>query len=186
MKRASIVPILLLLAGVSLAGCAPVIRNDLMDTGIRNVPLLEVRAHPDLYKGKLMILGGIITGTTVTPEGSLIEAIYVSVDSQGYLTGNEGEGYLAAFPKGSGAIDPLIYYKGRKFTLAAEFVRMHKGAADEGGFAYPLFEIKQIPPMGGRIVSLSPVTLLDIRPPPSLVGLRLSFPCTHHSYSSRC
>jgi outer membrane lipoprotein len=143
MKRDYIASIILLLAGISLFGCAPVIRNDLMETGMRNVPLLEVRQNPDLYKGKLFILGGIIAGTTVTPEGSLIDALYVFVDPQGYLTGNEGGRYLAIFPKENGVLDPMIYHKGRRITIAAEFVRMHRGKSDEE-FAYPLFEIKQI------------------------------------------
>jgi outer membrane lipoprotein len=135
---------LLLLVAVSLFACAPVIRQDLMDIAIRNVPLPEIRQNPDLYKGKLFILGGIIAGARVTPEGSLIEALSVPVDSRGYLMGSPDGRYLALLPKGSGMLDPLIYRKGKRITVAAEFVLIREGKLDEAEYAYPFFEIREI------------------------------------------
>lgn len=115
-----------------------------MDTGIRNISLSEVIRDPDLYKGKLFILGGVIVNTRSTPEGSLIEAFYVAVDSQGYLTGEAGERYFALLPKGSGMLNPDTYRNGKKITIAAEFIRMREDTLDKAGHGDPLFEIKQI------------------------------------------
>ncbi len=143
MKEHRIVSAVLLFVGISLAGCSPVIKNELMETGTRNVSLLEVRLNPDSYKGKVFVFGGLISGITKTPEGSLIEAQYISVDSEGYLTGNEGGKYLAVLPEKSGAFDPVVFHNGRKMTIAARFVQVRRGKSDEEP-SYPLFEIEQI------------------------------------------
>lgn len=130
---------------VLVFSCAPVIRKDLMDAGIREVPLSEVKQKPDLYKGKLFILGGIIANTKVTPEGSLIEALYVPVDSRGYLKDNGQNGrYLALFPRESGMLDPVIYHSGKRITVAGEFIGTRAGKIDETEYVYPFFLIREI------------------------------------------
>jgi outer membrane lipoprotein len=144
MKRVYLAYILLLLVVASLVACAPVIRKDLMDVGIRNVPLSEVKQNPEFYRGKLFILGGIIAGAKVTEEGSLVEALHVPVDSRGYLTEGADGRYLALFPRESGMLDPLIYRKGKRITVAAEFVEIREGKLDESEYAFPLFEIREI------------------------------------------
>lgn len=130
---------------LAVSSCAPVIRKDFMDVGIRDVPLSEVKNSPESYKGKLFILGGIIANTKVTREGSLIEALYVPVDSRGYLTGNGRDGrYLALFPRESGILDPLVYRKGKRITAAAEFVEVREGRIEETEYAYPFFVIREV------------------------------------------
>lgn len=143
MRRIFIISVTVVLL-LAVASCAPVIRRDLMDAGIRNVPLSEVRHNPDSYKGKLFILGGVIAGTRVTPEGSLVEALHVRVDSLGYLTGGVDGRYLALFPKEGGILDPLIFRGGKRITVAAEFLEVREGMLDESKYAYPYFEIRQI------------------------------------------
>jgi outer membrane lipoprotein len=106
--------------------------------------LFEVRQNPDLYRGKLFVLGGVIVSTRATPEGSVIEALYIPVDSQGYLTGEAGGRYLALLPKERGFLDPLIYHEGKKVTIAAEFIQMREDKLVEPGHAFPFFEVKQI------------------------------------------
>ena len=144
MKSICIISITVVLL-LAVSSCAPVIRKDLMDVGIREVPLSEVKQNPDRYKGELFILGGIIAATKITPEGSLIEALYVPVDSRGYLTGNGREGrYLALFPKESGMLDPVIYSSGKKMTVAGEFIGTRSGKIEETEYLYPFFLIKEI------------------------------------------
>ena len=144
MKKVLPAYMLLFLAAATLLSCAPVISRDLMDTGIRNVTLSEVIQKPDLYRGKLFILGGVIVNTSVTPEGSLIEAYYVAVDSQGYLTGGAGERYFAILPKNSGALNPQTYRNGKRITVAAEFVRVREDILNKSGHPDPFFEVRQI------------------------------------------
>jgi outer membrane lipoprotein len=144
MKRLYVIGIALILA-LAVSSCAPVIRKDLMDAGIRDVPLSEVKQKPDVYAGKLFILGGIIASTKVTPEGSQIEALYVPVDSLGNLRGGGSDGrYLALFPKESGMLDPVVYSSGRKITVAGELQGTRPGKIDGTDYVYPFFLIKEI------------------------------------------
>ncbi|MCL5022249.1 MAG: Slp family lipoprotein [Nitrospirae bacterium] len=142
MKRIGVIA--LVLSASFLFSCAPVIKKEYMDVGIRNLPLSELRQNPDQYRGKLFILGGIIANAHVTPAGSLIEAIYVPVDSRGYLEGSTDGRYLALFPKEGGMLDPAIYHKGRRITVAAAFVELREGKIDETKYLYPFFEIREI------------------------------------------
>lgn len=136
----------LLVFVVFLYSCAPVLRPETMEIASREVPLFAMREDPSPFIGKLYVLGGIIIETRFTHEGSLIEALYVPVDSRGYLTSlNESDGrFLALFPKESGHLDPLIYRRGREITLSGEFIGLRKGKLDEVEYTYPLFEIREI------------------------------------------
>ena len=135
---------LILLAIVVLSSCAPVLREDLMRSASFDVRFSDMRENPDLYKGRLYILGGIIVKTTAVKRGSLIEAIYVPVDSLGYLKGarvSSGR-FLAIFPKR--LLDPLFFTKGREVTIAGEFIGTRKGKIEEMEYTYPFFEVKEI------------------------------------------
>ncbi len=143
MKNIPFVGIALSLA-LLLFSCSTVIRKDYMEVGIRNVPLSEVKQKPDLYKRKLFILGGIIANDKVTPEGSLLEAVHVTVDSRGYLSGYTDGRYLAFLPKEGGMLDPVIFSYGKMITIAAEFEENRTGKIDEAEYLFPFFVIKEI------------------------------------------
>jgi outer membrane lipoprotein len=138
--------VLLVLISLFLFSCAPVLRKELMDVAVRDMPLSEIKRKPEFYKGRLFILGGVIVDTKVTAEGSLIEALYVDVDSRGYLKGfgfSSGR-FLSLFPKESGLLDPMIFRSGREITIAGEFIEEKKGKIDEMEYVYPFFKIKEI------------------------------------------
>jgi starvation-inducible outer membrane lipoprotein len=113
--------VLLVLAVLSLVSCSlPVLKSDLLEKGVRDVSMAQLTESPQVYEGKLFILGGVIVSTRLTEKGSLIEAIHIPVSSAGYLkemqptTGR----YLAFYPKESGVLDPVVYRAGKKITLA--------------------------------------------------------------------
>ncbi|MDH5203514.1 MAG: Slp family lipoprotein [Nitrospirota bacterium] len=129
-----------------LFSCAPVLREEIMKIASRDVPISDMRKNPIFYSGKLFILGGLIVNTKLTERGSLIEAVYVPVDSRGYLKDVESLNgrFLAIFPKEKGILDPLIYRKGREITLAGAFIETRTGKIDEMEYTYPVFEIKEL------------------------------------------
>ena len=139
---------MLIVMGVALllAACSPVLNRELMRQGLRDVPFGQLTQEPDAYKGKLFILGGMIVNTRLTETGSQIEALYMPVDSYGYLNeGEHGEGrFLAFYPKSKGLLDPVVYKKGREITLAGEFLETRKGKIDEMEYVYPVFEIRAV------------------------------------------
>jgi outer membrane lipoprotein len=129
-----------------LSSCTYVIRKDLMDVAIVDVPFSEIGANPDLYRGKIFILGGIIVNTKIIEKGSLIEAVYVPVDSRGYLDDvrHSNGRFLAFYPKEKGLLDPQIYHSGKRITVAGEFIETRTGKIDKMEYTYPFFEIKDI------------------------------------------
>ena len=60
--------VIIILTSTVFLSCTPVIRKDLMESGIRNIPFAAMTSDPDSFKGKLFILGGIIVKTKVTDE----------------------------------------------------------------------------------------------------------------------
>jgi len=141
MKRLSALFLLLV-----LLSCAPVIRKDLMEQGTRNPDLASLVQNADANRDKLFVLGGIIARTTVTPEGSEIEALYVPVDSYGRTERASASSmrYMAIYPKERGVLDPLIYKRHRSMTIAGVFTGTTKGMLDKMAYVFPVFTIVQI------------------------------------------
>jgi outer membrane lipoprotein len=136
---------LIALTIVFVFSCSPVLKRDIMDKGTKDTKLPDILQNAEMYKGKLFILGGVIIETKFADKGSLIEAMYVPVDSRGYLKEVKSSGrFLALYPKEKGLLDPVIYSRGREITFAGEFIEPRKGKIDEMEYIYPLFEIKDI------------------------------------------
>lgn len=129
-----------------LSSCAPVIGKGIRQTAIYDFSLSEIRASPDIYKGRTFILGGLIADTKLTESGSIIEAVYMHTDSWGYRKRSKVENvrYRALLPKEKGILDPLIYSPGREITVAGEFIDMQTGKIGEMEYRFPVFEIGEI------------------------------------------
>ena len=130
----------------ALLSCASVIRQDLVGNAVYNFPLTDVIENPDFYKGKTLMFGGVIAKTKLTKEGSLIEALYVPVDSNGYhkVISNSAGRFLAFFPGNKKLLDPMIFQEKREVTIAGEYVGTRKGKIDEIEYVYPLFKIIEL------------------------------------------
>jgi len=142
MKRNLLICVILL----AFSSCSPVLNREVMKEGVREFSLAHLRETPEVFQGKLFILGGLIVETRLTQKGSQIEALSVPVDSLGYLQGTEhSQGrFLALYPKAKGILDPMVYKKGREVTLAGEFVEARTGKIDEMEYVFPVFEIRDL------------------------------------------
>ena len=131
---------------LALSACAPVLSRGIMKESMREFSLNYLRETPEVFQGKLFILGGLIVETRLTVTGSQIEALQVPVDSYGYLdrSGHSQGRFFALYPKSKGLLDPMVYKKGREVTLAGEFVETRKGKIDEMEYVYPVFEVREI------------------------------------------
>jgi len=162
MKRYRLTIIALILS-LTVFSCAPVLRKDIMDAALRDVPLSDLKQNPEKYKGRLFVLGGIIVNTKVTGEGSLIEALYVPVDSRGYLKeiGISYGRFYALLAKESGLLDPMIFRREREITFAGEFLGIRQGKIDEMDYGYPFFQIKELYLWEERIICYVPSPYYD-------------------------
>ncbi|HTZ16880.1 MAG TPA: Slp family lipoprotein [Dissulfurispiraceae bacterium] len=136
------VKFLLIVALLLVTACAPVFREDIMKNAALNPSLTELNADPESYEGKLYVLGGRIVNTRVIKEGSLIEAIYVPVDSRGYPEDYiKSIRFLALYPKEGGILDPLIFKKDRNITIAAIYKGTRTERFGETEYPFSYFEI---------------------------------------------
>ncbi len=128
-----------------LTSCTPVLQKDMIKSGSFDINPSSLRQEPAQYMGKLYILGGIIAKTTVTEEGSLIEALYVPVNSRGYLKDSAPSNWrFLALYKGDEFLDPLIFTEKREVTIAGTFNGTRKGMIGKMEYSFPLFEIREI------------------------------------------
>jgi len=135
-----------MLMALTVAACSPVLSKEFMREGSRDVPMQQLAETPDLYKGRLYILGGLIANSRLTEQGSQIEALFVPVDSSAYLKeGAHIQGrFLALYPKAKGYLDPVVFKRGREVSIAGEFLEVRKGKIDEMEYLYPVFEVRQV------------------------------------------
>ena len=129
-----------------LFSCAPVLNRDMMKEGNREVSFNRLRQDPAAFKGLLYIFGGVIVQTKLTQSGSQIEALQVPVDRNGHFRdrGTSEGRFLALVPAEERMLDPEVFSKGRRVTLAAEFMEVRKDRIDEMEYLYPVFRIRQI------------------------------------------
>jgi outer membrane lipoprotein len=147
MKLKFAVSLLPLALSILLSSCvSPVLNKQLMEEGARECAFESLREHPDRFKNRLFIFGGVIVRTKLTDAGAQFEAIYVPVDRAGYFveSGRSEGRFLALLPREMGMTDPVIYHRGRRITIAADFIEIRKGRIDEMEYGYPVFRIRQI------------------------------------------
>lgn len=131
---------------ILLSCTPPVLNKSIMLEGDRDASFAALRENPKQHEGKLYIFGGVIVHTRLSKAGSQIEAIDVPVDGSGYFKeSGQSEGrFLAILPNNEPMLDPVVYSKGRRVTLAGEFVETRNGKIDEMEYTYPVFRIRQI------------------------------------------
>ena len=129
-----------------LCSCAPVLNRDVMREGSRELSFAALRENPEPYMGRLYVFGGIIVNSSFTASGSQIEAVHVPVDGLGYFkeSGQSQGRFLAVLPKDAQMLDPEVYRRGRRVTLAGEFVATQSGKIEDMDYRYPVFQIRQI------------------------------------------
>ncbi len=129
-----------------IVSCTHVLKEEYLKSGDTNVSFPVFLEKPTAFKGKLYILGGTIAETKQSPDGSLIEALYVPVSQDGRLESSKGiDGrFLALFPKTRGVLDSKVYREGRLVTIAGEFTGLQPGKIDEMEYIFPVFEIKDM------------------------------------------
>jgi outer membrane lipoprotein len=129
-----------------LVSCTPVLDRKIMDEGSREMSFAALRESPAQYQGRVFIMGGVIVRTKFTEEGTQIEAMHVPVDRYGEFedTGRSEGRFIAVMPKDEMLLDPVVYKKGRRITLAGEFTGTRNGRIDEMSYTYPVFRMRQV------------------------------------------
>ena len=136
------------------AGCAgvPVVPPELKEKVDRNVSFLQVKASPLSYKGRLIVVGGmVLTVKPLKQDGTRIEILELPLDDsyepKGRLTDSHGR--FLAFRKEF--IDPATIPFGTRITVVGEVTGSITLQVDDADYTYPTFDITSLTVWSSRV-----------------------------------
>jgi outer membrane lipoprotein len=120
-----------------LSGCAHVISKELRDRADRGIPLSSLFEEPGNYKGRIVVIGGIIANTSNEKEVTYIEVVQQTLDYLGRPVESDTSSgrFLILY---EGFLDPVIYSRGRKITVAGEVLGKKVRPIGETVYSYLL------------------------------------------------
>lgn len=123
--------------------CAHAISKKMRDQAIKDLTFLDIKGDPDRYIGKTVILGGIIIEVTNHKEGTSIKVLQTPIDSREEPQDPElSQGRFII--KTPSYLDPEIYRKGRKVSVAGKIIGKEVHPVGEISYTYPLIWAEEI------------------------------------------
>jgi outer membrane lipoprotein len=136
------ISILLVMYFLISAGCSPITRQ-LSKEISSDITFKEVIKDPEAYKGKIILVSGIILGSKNTKEGTLMEILQKPADIEGRPRDvDESDGRFLALYKGY--LDTAIYSREREVIVAGKVMGKRVLPLSEVVYTYPLISIKEI------------------------------------------
>ena len=134
---------LFVVLAVAVSGCSYPISRQLRAEVTRDVTFPMVLTSPSAYVGDIVLWGGSIIKTVVTREGT---DIFVLDNPLDYWEEPEADRYSRGrfIAKSSKFLDPEVYRKGRRITLAGEVLGGETLSLDQADYTYPVVAIKQL------------------------------------------
>ena len=139
--RSPLVLVLLLL--LCLSGCTHIISDKSLTLADRSISFGELRKDPDAYRGKFIILGGLITGIRQNKEGVQLEVIEYPLDSEEMpdTSAVPGGPFLVNLPPDVGY---ATFKPGLVVTMAGEVVGKAVRPLEKAEYIYPVLVVKEI------------------------------------------
>jgi outer membrane lipoprotein len=138
MKRIALAALSFLL----LSGCAHVLTQEALSSVDPTLDYARVKADPEAYKGRAMVVGGMILDTRVEEAGTTLEVFRYSLDRWGKpQEADEASGRFLA--KTGRFLDPGLYAPGQFITLAGVVEGRQTRPLQGVDYAYPVFRIAE-------------------------------------------
>lgn len=127
---------------VLISSCAPVISQTTMKDVDKNVSFTTIQRNPDAMKGRVVLLGGEIIATTPGSEETWIEVLEKPLDFRQKPSEEDVSSgrFLVRF---EGFLDPAIYEKGRKLTVAGVVEGKIVRPIGEIDYIYPVIAVRE-------------------------------------------
>jgi len=133
----------LLLIIVFLSGCAHVISEELREKAYGEPPPSVLFKDPDAFKGRSVILGGVIVSSINAKEGTYIEVLQKPLDSRERPEDTDvSYGRFIIFHEGY--LDTAVYSQGRAITVAGEVIGKRIQPLGEIQYPYLLMKGEEI------------------------------------------
>jgi outer membrane lipoprotein len=138
MKKLSFILLLL-----TLSGCAHVVSPELRERVDKTISTEALFKEPEVFKGRLVILGGIIVSSRNAVEGTYLEVLERPLDSLGRPKDTDiSRGRFIILYEGY--LDSAVYSKGREVTVAGEVMGKMVRPLGEMEYPYPLIKSKEL------------------------------------------
>lgn len=124
---------------ICLIGCAHVVSKEFREGAQKEIDTKALFRDPEAYRGKAVILGGIIISSMNTDEGTYIEVLQRPLNHQGRpKDADESYGRFLVFSEEY--IETAIYSRGKELTVAGQV--MGKRVRPLGDIQYSYLLIK--------------------------------------------
>jgi outer membrane lipoprotein len=133
-----------LILGMSLLqGCSYAISPDVSRTADRTITFEQIQADPSSFKGKTVILGGLIARVSHVKNGTLIEIVQKELDYWGKprRTDRTGGRFIVHQPR---TLDVLVFAPGKEITVAGEVTGTEERSPGDSAVLYPLINAREI------------------------------------------
>jgi len=126
-----------------ISNCAYPISRQLREEANKNLTFPTVLEDPTKYVGSIVIWGGKIIQTVNLKDGTEIMVLQIPLGARERPSDEEySQGRFIA--KSSQYLDPEIYKKGRRITVAGKIIGKERKPLGEIEYIYPLIEIKEL------------------------------------------
>lgn len=134
---------LLLTLFLLMTGCTHWISEQSRVVADRTVTFGHLRENPDLYRGKLVLVGGIVAAVARTGEGTQLDVIEYRLDSRelpDQVVPSRGR-FLATTPE---FLDPATFKPGALVSMMGEVAGKKVQLLGSAEYTYPVIAIKEI------------------------------------------
>jgi outer membrane lipoprotein len=134
---------LLILIIISLFGCAHVVSEEMRQKAYGEPSASVLFKDPDSFKGRTVILGGVIVSSINAKEGTYIEVLQKPLDHLGKPEDTDiSSGRFIIFYEGY--LDTAVYSQWREVTVAGEVMGKKVQSLGEIQYPYPLIKSKEL------------------------------------------
>ncbi|MEA5112648.1 MAG: Slp/YeaY family lipoprotein [Geobacteraceae bacterium] len=127
-----------------LSGCAHVISDESRNLVDPSIPFSRLRAAPESYRGKYVMVGGMIASLKNDKDSSKLLVVQSALDSFG-VPGDadaSSEGRFMAVSRNF--LDPMIFKPGRKVTVVGQVEGQEVLPLGDIKYVYPVLQIREI------------------------------------------
>lgn len=103
----------------------------------------ELFRHPELHRGKTVIVGGVIIGTEATKRGTSLEVLEKPLDARGRPIDTDFS-HGRFILEHRGRLDPEIFKPGREITAVAEVLGFELRPLGEMKYPYLMLRSKAV------------------------------------------
>ncbi len=137
------VRLIVITALLFLSACAPPFSRSVLDQVDRTITFRDLRSDPERYKGKLVMLAGVIVEVRNAREGTLIEVLQRPAGRRGQpLETDSTEGrFIISTDQ---FLDAAVYHQGRLITVVGQAAGLKIQPLGEIEYRYPVITAKEL------------------------------------------